>query len=86
MKFISLIIFLWLSNSHALETGPYRIVGKVQSFDDRIVVVDSGVSLIEIPRTLVFEKQLKKEQVINVMLTPESRAQIITRERPNSRH
>jgi hypothetical protein len=54
MKFILVgYFFIFSSLCLALETGPYKIVGNVKSFNTEFIVLDTGDAIVEIPRNIV---------------------------------
>ena len=72
-KFIitTMFLFSYSFSLHALNGLPQVVSGKIRSFDSKLVVIESGEDLFEIPRDLVAQEHLKSGSSIKVGFTTE---------------
>lgn len=71
MKFLILLIFSFSIHANALIFGPTQIIGKVRSFDEKNVLVDSKEVLFTVPRDLIPHKDIKPGQELKLNLSDE---------------
>lgn len=70
-KLILLVTVCFSISSFALIAGPTIVEGKVKSFDNKIVVVESSEASFEVPRDFVAQKNFKPGEKIEILLSLE---------------
>ena len=59
-----------------MEVGPYRLVGVIKSFDQKMIQVQSGTTLLELPKNLIPPHQIKSGGAVDVLLLEENKLKI----------
>lgn len=69
------ILLVFSARCFALEVGPYRLVGNVKSFDTEFVTLDTGDTIVKIPRNIV-KQPVVSGKVLSLILLPEQKDQL----------
>ena len=79
---ISGIFLIFSISSSALETGPYRLVGTVKSFDSEFITLDTGDAIVQVPRNIV-KQPIVSSKKLSLILLPEQKDQLKIKTKKN---